>query len=134
MDRRKAEQTEQTERVEQAKQAADHPERTADYPKRETAHPERETARLPSDAGTLRRWEIALALSLVLTLLRGAAAPCAAWWGVIFPGLTAGSGMEAVEAVKLTGVRGLEALRLTGGGGTIEIRFFLLEWLARLLG
>ena len=74
------------------------------------------------DEQKLRRWELALALSLCLTLFHGVslgALSGANWWGVIFPGLTA----EAVQA---------EAGAFPGGG--VEIRFRVLEWLGAVLG
>lgn len=68
----------------------------------------------------LKRWELALLLSLCVTLCHGAVsgAPGMAWWGVIFPGLS-----EPVyrETVKLDGER--------EDGREVEVRFRLLEWL-----
>ena len=71
-----------------------------------------------------KRWELALLLALCVTLCHGAAftAPGVAWWGVIFPGLSEPAYQERVETVKLDGGR-------ESGGGEVEVRFRLLEWL-----
>ena len=75
----------------------------------------------------LKRWEIALLLSLFITLCHGAVfgAPGMAWWGVIFPGLSEPAYREKVETVKLDGGR--------EDGREVEVRFRLLEWLDELL-
>ena len=68
----------------------------------------------------LRRWELALVLSVCLSLFHGVslgALQGASWWGVIFPGLTA----EAVQT---------ETGAFPGGG--VEIRFRLLDWLCEV--
>ena len=69
----------------------------------------------------LKRWEMALALSLCLTVFHGAVlgGAGAAWWGIIFPGL-AGS-PDAVEAAAYA------------GEGGVEVRLWLLDWLRGLL-
>lgn len=69
----------------------------------------------------LRRWEMALALSLCLTIFHGAlfGGAGAAWWGVIFPGLAGEAG--AVETAAL------------GGEGGVELRLWILDWLKGLL-
>lgn len=70
----------------------------------------------------LRRWELALILSLSLTVCQGFTLPAAhtGWWGVIFPALSGGE--EAVQTVS----GGLDV--------GIELRFRLLDWLGELLG
>ena len=74
----------------------------------------------------LRRWELALALSLCITFCHGLALQGTAgmnWWGVIFPGL-AGDGMaEQVETSTFP----------DGGEEEIQVRFRFLEWLENLL-
>ena len=69
----------------------------------------------------LKRWELALVLSLCLTLCQGFTLPSAhtAWWGVVFPALGGGEAVQSVSA-------GLE--------GGVEVRFRLLDWLGELLG
>ncbi|MBR1497685.1 MAG: hypothetical protein IJ617_08680 [Oscillospiraceae bacterium] len=73
------------------------------------------------DHDRIKRWEMALALSLCLTIFHGALFGGAgmAWWGVVFPGLTG-----APEAV--------EAAALQGEGGP-ELRLWVLDWLRGLL-
>ena len=70
----------------------------------------------------LKRWEIALALSLSLTLCQSAVCPelvgCN-WWGVMFPGFT-----EEAAAPAWNGP-GISA-------GGVELRLWLLDRLAGL--
>ena len=68
----------------------------------------------------LRRWEIALILSLSLTLSQSIVPH---WWGVVFPGLTPDQGQTAVAAARVGE---------TDGG--VELRFQLLDWLRELIG
>ena len=70
--------------------------------------------------GRLKRWELALALSLCLTLFHGFALGGAgvAWWGVIFPGLT--NAPEAVEAAAFEEEDG------------IELRLWFVDWIEGL--
>ena len=70
-----------------------------------------------------KRWELALMLSVCITLLHGIAfgAPGVAWWGVIFPGLTAEEPTE-VETAKLA----------PAAGEGVQIRFRLLDWIDEL--
>lgn len=72
----------------------------------------------------MKRWEIALALSLGVAVCHALVSPAAAgcqWWGVVFPGLGA-SPEAAVAAWRGAGVR-------LGG---VEVRLRLLDWLAGL--
>lgn len=71
--------------------------------------------------GKLRRWELALALSVCITFCHGLAfssAPGMNWWGVIFPGLAAGGAPEQVETSAFP-----------DGGKEFQVRFRFLEWL-----
>ena len=73
----------------------------------------------------LKKWEIALALSLSISLCHGAVTPAAVglnWWGVIFPGLTAE--VTAAPAWSAPGFR--------ADGGEVELRFRLLNQIAAL--
>ena len=73
----------------------------------------------------LKKWEIALAFSLGITLCHGAVTPAAvgcSWWGVVFPGLTA-----ETAAAPVWNAPGLRA-----DGGAVELRFRLLEQIAAL--
>lgn len=75
--------------------------------------------------GKLKKWEIALLLSVCITLgysLFFGGTPCGAWWGTIYPELTEPAGSAAVffagDAAE---------------GTEVELRFRFLEWLeARL--
>ena len=76
--------------------------------------------------GKLRRWELALALSLCITFCHGLAFGSTAgmnWWGVIFPGLTGDGTVEQVETSTFS----------DGGEGEIQVRFRFLEWLEELI-
>ena len=73
----------------------------------------------------LKKWEMALALSLCITLCHGIALPDTVgcnWWGVIFPGLTAE--VTAAPAWSAPGFR--------ADGGEVELRFRLLNQIAAL--
>ena len=73
----------------------------------------------------LKKWEMALALSLCITLCHGIALPNTVgcnWWGVIFPGLTA----EAAAA------QAWSAPGWSADGGAVELRFRLLDQIAAL--
>ena len=66
----------------------------------------------------IKRWELALALSLCITLCHALAfgGGTVGWWGVIFPGLTEGAAAETAGF----------------GDGGVELRLRLPELLARL--
>ena len=72
----------------------------------------------------LRRWELALMLSLCITFCHGFAfgAPGMAWWGVVFPGLTGTEEPSPVAAAKLE-----------SGEPGLEVRFRLLDWMDEML-
>ena len=73
----------------------------------------------------LKKWEMALALSLCITFCHGIALPNMVgcnWWGVVFPGLAGET--EPAAAQVWTGPE-LEA------GGAV-LRFRILDWLAGL--
>ena len=64
----------------------------------------------------LKKWEIALACALLCALLLGPVlgdAPCYAWWGVVYPELTPGGGMQSAAAAP----------------GGVQLRLHTLEWL-----
>ena len=66
-----------------------------------------------------KKWEIALALSLCITLLHGIVMPDAVgcnWWGVVFPGFTE----EMAAAPAWNG--GVKA-------GGVELRLRTLDWI-----
>ena len=68
----------------------------------------------------IKKWEIALALSLCITGFQGVALPETVgcnWWGVVFPGFT-----EAAAAPVWNGPE-FEA-------GGVVLRFRLLDWIA----
>ena len=67
----------------------------------------------------IRRWEIALLLSLTLTLSQSVVPH---WWGVVFPGLTPEQSAPAVAAAHVgeTAISG------------VELRFQLLDGLRDL--
>ena len=76
--------------------------------------------------GKLRRWELALVLSLCITFCHGLAFSSTAgvnWWGVIFPGLAGNGTEEQVEA---------SAFPDGGEGEAVQVRFRFLEWLEEL--
>ena len=70
----------------------------------------------------LKKWEIALAASVVVALCWGLVfgeTRCCAWWGTIYPAVAeAGAGEVPVSA---------------GGGGGVVLRFRVAEWLEALL-
>ena len=73
----------------------------------------------------LRRWELALLLSVCITFCHGLAfssAPGISWWGVIFPGLAGDSAAEQVETSAFP-----------DGGKEVQVRFRFLEWLKELI-
>jgi len=73
----------------------------------------------------LKKWEIALALALTITLSCGVPAPTGAyWWGVIFPELTptACAGTDAPGG----------GFTLQGEEGEVALRFRLPELLREL--
>ena len=70
--------------------------------------------------GKWTRWEMALALSLCITLCHGMAVQ---WWGVIFPGLAPEDPPAQVETVLLDGAP-------TVGG--VQVRLWFLDWLREL--
>ena len=73
----------------------------------------------------LRRWELALVLSVCITFCHGLAfsgAPGISWWGVIFPGLASGGTAEQVEASAFP-----------DGEEDVRVRFRFLEWLEELI-
>ena len=63
----------------------------------------------------LKRWEIALILSVAVTLLLGGGTPCRAWWGAVYPDASP----EAHTAQTVSGA----------GAQGVELRFRTLEWL-----
>lgn len=70
----------------------------------------------------MKKWEIALALSLCITVFHGVALPETVgcnWWGVVFPGFTE----EAAAPV-------WNGSGITAGG--VELRLRLLDWIAAL--
>jgi hypothetical protein len=71
-----------------------------------------------------KRWELALALSVGITLCHGAvtSAGCS-WWGVVFPGL----GAAPARAAAVWRGPGFPL-------GGVELRFRLLDWIAALTG
>lgn len=70
----------------------------------------------------IRKWELALALSVCVTLCHGAAVN---WWGVIFPGLSPAEAPARVETAKLDPAPEI---------GGVRLRFHLLDWLNRTGG
>ena len=71
----------------------------------------------------LKKWEMALALSLCITVFHGIALPETAgcnWWGVVFPGFT-----ESETAAPVWSGPGIEA-------GGVVLRFRILDWLSAL--
>lgn len=68
----------------------------------------------------MRRWELALALSLCLTLFHGLTlgGTGIAWWGVIFPGLT-----DAPATVETASFAQEDA---------VELRLWFVDWIAGL--
>lgn len=71
----------------------------------------------------LKKWEIALLVSLCVTLGWGllfGETECCAWWGTVYPELSAADACVSAAAV-------------SGGGETVVLRFRVLEWLAALL-
>ena len=72
--------------------------------------------------GRLKKWEIALACAVGVTLVWGLVlgqTPCFGWWGAVYPELAAGDGVQ-------------ETLAGDGAAGVV-LRFRLLEWLERWL-
>ena len=69
----------------------------------------------------LKRWEMALALAVCITLSCASAAP-AYWWGTIFPGLSECAGGRYTEAAGYT----------EGETGGVELRLRAAEWLREL--
>lgn len=70
--------------------------------------------------GKLKKWEIAMMFSIVITLLFGlfvGEVQCCAWWGTVYPELTPSGSAAAVSAAAASAQEG------------VEIRFRLLEWL-----
>ena len=70
----------------------------------------------------LKKWELALVLALVFTLLYGVfwgGTECFAWWGTVYP--------------ELTGEAGAYVPASSGGGEGVVIRFRIAEWFAALL-
>lgn len=67
----------------------------------------------------LKKWEIALLLAVVLTLLLGAAPGCA-WWGAVYPELTPDAGVQS-------------AFSAPAAACGVELRFRTLEWLCSAL-
>ena len=70
----------------------------------------------------LKKWELALLLALGITLVYGFCSgtpACCAWWGTVYPELT--GDIDAYLPAS------------TAGGGGVEIRFRILEWLLALL-
>ena len=65
----------------------------------------------------LKKWELALLVAVLVTLLSGAlSAPGGAWWGTVYPELLpGGAGSVAAAAI--------------GDGSGVEVRFRTLEWL-----
>ncbi|MCD8256702.1 MAG: hypothetical protein LUC40_06020 [Oscillospiraceae bacterium] len=72
----------------------------------------------------LRRWEIALALSVCITLCQTFTG--AAWWGVMFPGLTGADAAESAETAKL---EQQEAAFGAEDGGGYVVRLQVLDWI-----
>ena len=73
----------------------------------------------------LRRWELALVLSVCITFCHGLAfgsAPGISWWGVIFPGLASSGTAEQVETSTFP-----------DGEKELQVRFRFLEWLKELI-
>lgn len=70
---------------------------------------------------TLKNWELALILSVSLTLCHSAVP--AYWWGVIFPGLTP----EAPAQVETANMDGVPANGESSGA--VKLRFQLLDWI-----
>ena len=71
----------------------------------------------------LKKWEIALVVSLCVTLGWGllfGETECCAWWGTVYPELSAAGTCAPASAFH-------------GGGETVILRFRVLEWLAALL-
>ena len=66
----------------------------------------------------LKKWEIALACAVAVTLLWGCVfgrTPCRAWWGTIYPELVRTDG--SAQTVAAAGAEG------------VVLRFRVLEWL-----
>ena len=73
------------------------------------------------DDRKLKKWEIALACAVAVTLLWGFAVgrtPCYGWWGTIYPELADAGGSVQTAAAGAQGV---------------ELRFRALEWLTAAL-
>ena len=71
----------------------------------------------------LKKWEIALAVSVAVALCWGLVfgeTRCSAWWGTVYPVI---GGAEAQGVPVSAG----------GGGDGVVIRLRVLEWLAALL-
>lgn len=74
--------------------------------------------------GKLKKWELAMLLSICFTLLFGlffGETECCAWWGTVYPELTPAGSTEVFSAQ-------------AGAAVPVEIRFRLLEWLAERFG
>ena len=74
----------------------------------------------------LRRWELALVLSLCITFCQSLAFSNTAgmnWWGIIFPGLAGDGTAEQVETSTFPNGGEEEA---------VQVRFRFLEWLEEL--
>ena len=69
----------------------------------------------------LKKWEIALLVAVLVTLLSGAlCAPGGAWWCVVYPELTPGEAGGVMTAA-------------AGAENGVELRFHALEWLETAL-
>ena len=66
----------------------------------------------------LKTWELALILSVSLTLCQGIAPH---WWGVMFPGLSPCQPGQAVAAA-----------RFAEPAGGVELRFQIVDWVREL--
>ena len=73
----------------------------------------------------LKKWEMALALSLCITFCQAVAFPATPgcnWWGVVFPGL---AGETEPAAAQVWAGPEIEA-------GGVVLRFRILDWLSGL--